>query len=383
MKPESIEVKPVLPDDEAEILAARNAFARRGAEIAARRRAEMEAAAMKAGQDGGDRTCSGPDDDVVPDEPPAWPEPQPLTVKVEPEVYPVDALPPRIRVAIEEVQRYVQAPLPMVASSALAALSVAIQAYADVQRDSRLSGPSSLFLVVIADSGERKTTCDSFFMCAIRDYEKAQVEAAQPDLARHRAEFQAWDAKVSGLKDRIRQDTKAGKPTAQREADLSALEAEKPEPLRVPRLLYSDVTPEALAWSLARGWPAGGVVSAEAGTVFGSHGMGADSVMRIHGRASYAGERGTARRHERRGIDACDAGQHARHDLQPPGAQGRLQRIPEPVSGASGVGAQGPGAMPHDARSARGDKEPAPGRVRQTGEYRERAATGEQRACAA
>lgn len=72
MKPESIEVKPVLPDDEAEILAARNAFARRGAEIAARRRAEMEAAAMKAGQDGGDRTCSGPDDDVVPDRLAEW-----------------------------------------------------------------------------------------------------------------------------------------------------------------------------------------------------------------------------------------------------------------------------------------------------------------------
>ncbi|MCC8401430.1 hypothetical protein LJ655_05895 [Paraburkholderia sp. MMS20-SJTN17] len=53
MKPESIEVKPVLSDDEAEILAARNAFARCGAEIAARRRAAMEVAATKAGPDGG------------------------------------------------------------------------------------------------------------------------------------------------------------------------------------------------------------------------------------------------------------------------------------------------------------------------------------------
>jgi hypothetical protein len=36
-------------------------------------------------------------------------------------------------------------------------------------------------------------------------------------------------------------------------------------------------------------------------------------------------------------------------------------------------------AMPRDARNAGRDKEPAPGGVRQTGEYRERAATGEQR----
>ena len=44
--------------------------------------------------------------------------------------------------------------------------------------------------------------------------------------------------------------------------------------------MYADVTPEALAFALAKQWPSGGVVSAEAGIVFGSHGMGKDSVMR-------------------------------------------------------------------------------------------------------
>ncbi len=264
MKAEPFEA-PVFSDDEAAAVLARNAFAKRGAEIAARRRAEGEV----------QNKCES-----APDDSPAWPKPQPLTVRVEPEPYPVDALPPRIRAAVEEVQGYVQAPLPMVASSALAALSVAIQAYADVQRDSHLSGPVSLFVLIVADSGERKTTCDGFFMRAIRDYEREQAEAALPELARQRAELAAWEPKASGIKDRIRQDSKAGKPTARLEAELVKLEAEKPEPPRVPRLLYSDVTPEQLAWALAHGWPAGGVVSAEAGTVFGGHGMSADSVMR-------------------------------------------------------------------------------------------------------
>ena len=84
---------------------------------------------------------------------------------------------------------------------------------ADVQRDSRLSAQVSLFVVVIADSGERKTTCEGFFMRAIRDYEDAQAEAAQPDISRHRAEQGAWEAKANSVKDRIRQDAKAGKPT--------------------------------------------------------------------------------------------------------------------------------------------------------------------------
>ena len=48
----------------------------------------------------------------------------------------------------------------------------------------------------------------------------------------------------------------------------------------VPRLLYADATPEALAHALATGWPSGGVLSAEAGAVFGAHGMGQDTILR-------------------------------------------------------------------------------------------------------
>ena len=49
-----------------------------------------------------------------------WPDPQPLAAKVEPESYPLDALPLPIRAAVEEVVGFVKAPVPMVASSALA-----------------------------------------------------------------------------------------------------------------------------------------------------------------------------------------------------------------------------------------------------------------------
>jgi putative DNA primase/helicase len=67
-----------------------------------------------------------------------------------------------VRNAVEEVQGFTKAPTPLVASSALAALSVAAQAHGDVQRAEKLTGPTSLFILTIADSGERKSTCDSF-----------------------------------------------------------------------------------------------------------------------------------------------------------------------------------------------------------------------------
>ncbi|NJM13205.1 MAG: DUF3987 domain-containing protein [Synechococcaceae cyanobacterium SM1_2_3] len=209
-----------------------------------------------------------------------WPDPHLLTAKVEPEPYPLDALPDSIRAAVEEVAGFVKAPIPMVASSALAALSLAIQAHADAKRAEKLHGPVGLFLLTIADSGERKSTCDGFFTRAIRDYEEAQAEAAKPALKDHRARIEAWEAKRGGVKEKIRQLAKDNKPTAGMESALRDLEHAKPEPPRIPRLLYADATPEALAYGLAKQWPSGGVVSAEAGVVFGSHGMGKDSVMR-------------------------------------------------------------------------------------------------------
>lgn len=209
-----------------------------------------------------------------------WPEPQPLASKIEPEPYPLDALPLSIRAAVEEVVSFVKAPVAMVASSALAALSLAAQAHADAKRLEKLHGPTGLFILVIADSGERKSTCDGFFTQAISEYEQGQAEAAKPALKDHRAAAEAWEAKRGGVKEKIRQLAKTNKATADSETALRDLEHEKPEPPRIPRLVYADATPEALAYGLAKHWPSAGVVSAEAGIVFGSHGMGKDSVMR-------------------------------------------------------------------------------------------------------
>ena len=209
-----------------------------------------------------------------------WERPQPLTASFAPEPYPVDALPDTVRSAVNEVQSFVQAPLPMVTSSALAALSLAIQAHVDMTRADKLLGPCGLYLLTIGLSGERKSTCDGFFTKAIRDYEQEQAEAAKPELGQYSADKEAWEAKRSGIKDKIRQQAKESKPTEKMESVLRDLEQDKPERPRIPRLIYADVTPEALAHSLAKQWPAGGVISDEAGAVFGSHGMGADSVMR-------------------------------------------------------------------------------------------------------
>ena len=209
-----------------------------------------------------------------------WPAPQPLTSKIKAEPYPVDALPMPIQAAIKEVTGFVKSPIAMVASSALAALSLVAQAHIDAKRADKLQGPVGLFLLTIAESGERKSTCDGFFTKAIRDYEREQADLAKPFISDYRANLEIWEAKRNGIKDKIRQNAKDSQPTCDLESALRDLEYTKPVSPRVPRLLHTDITPEQLGYGLANQWPSGGVVSSEAGIVFGSHGMGKDSVMR-------------------------------------------------------------------------------------------------------
>lgn len=219
----------------------------------------------------------GPELDAPPN---AWPEPLPLAAAIPPEPYPTDALPAALRAAVEEAWRFAQAPLPLVATAALSALSLAGQPLADVRRASNLHGPASLYLLAIASSGERKSTLDGIFLSGIRAWEADQAAALEPELKAHRAALSAWEAEVAGIRARITQLAKVGKEASEWKGVLRRLEEHRPAPPPIPRLVFVDATPEALAYSLAKGWPSAGVISSEGGMVLGSHGMGKDSALR-------------------------------------------------------------------------------------------------------
>ena len=236
--------------------------------------ANAQAPAMSEHQPGNDDAPAGDSEGN------GWPDPHPLAAKIEPEPYPLDALPDTIRAAVEEVAGFVKAPAALVASSALAALSLACQAHIDAKRAEKLHGPVGLFLLTIADSGERKSTCDGFFASSIRQYQEEQAEAMKPAIKEFQAAIAAWEAERDGILSAVKDAGKKGKPTDKLRGDLAQLQQDKPEPPRVPRLILGDETPENLAWGLAKQWPSAGVLSSEAGVVFGSHGMGKDSAMR-------------------------------------------------------------------------------------------------------
>jgi putative DNA primase/helicase len=204
-----------------------------------------------------------------------WPDPEALIKSDDPLPYPLKALPGRIREAVQEVLDFTQTPPALPACSALAALSLAGQGLADVRRDEGLEGPVSLYFLVLADSGERKTSVDGHFMEGIREWEEAQKEKAAPLIKEYLADYAAWEAERSGLLAKIK-----NKPSQVLKDQLREHEQAKPEPPRYPRLTHENTTPESLAWDLSSKWPSGGIMSSEAGIVFGGHANGKDSIVR-------------------------------------------------------------------------------------------------------
>lgn len=133
-----------------------------------------------------------------------WRDPDPLLKTAEPLAYPEGLLPTILCDAVREVQAFVQAPMALVAASALSALSAAAQGLVNVRRDAQLLGPVSLYLLAVADSGERKSTCDAIFGRALRRWEAdRRIERAQ-ELRRHEADTAVFEARRAALLDAIR-----------------------------------------------------------------------------------------------------------------------------------------------------------------------------------
>jgi putative DNA primase/helicase len=193
---------------------------------------------------------------------------------------------------VVEVQAFNQAPVAMVASSALGALSLAVQGHVDVERAEGLSGPVGLYVLVIAESSERKSSTDAKFTAPIRAWEEAERKRLDADITAHKANSAIWQESYDGCRASIKRAAEKGDPADTLETNLRDLQEMQPRPPKVPHLLYADVTPEALAHQLAAGWPSAGIVSAEGGTVLGAHGMNADSISRNLGllNSLYSGE---------------------------------------------------------------------------------------------
>lgn len=238
-----------------------------------------------------------------------WSDPKPLVdPRSEPLPYPLAALPPMLRGAVEEFVVHGQQPIPIVAGAALGAASLATQGLVDVERDGMLRGPVSLFLLTIAQSGERKTTADVRFRRAIRQWQDDEWQRLAPSVADTNTAIVTWQAEREGILAKIKKaaggTSNQGRSLDELKSALADLDCQRPDAVLVPSLFFEDATPEALTMALASGWPSASLWSDEAGLVIGSHAMSDQSVMRTMGLLNRLWD---AQPFERRRASAPDA----------------------------------------------------------------------------
>ncbi len=188
---------------------------------------------------------------------------------IPPKPYPFDALGEVLGAAARRIHEVVQAPDATCGQSLLAALSLSCQGFVDVQIDGRRY-PTSLFLLTISDSGERKSATDKIALKSINDWQKSLIEQHKKQLMEYKNKFEIWKVRRSAAIKEASESSQSG---------FVELESE-PQPPCEGLMLCEEPTLEGLEQLLERGQPSAGIFSDEGGRLVGGHAMNSDNALK-------------------------------------------------------------------------------------------------------
>lgn len=216
-----------------------------------------------------------------------WPEIIPLDAsRGNEQPYPLDALPPVARDAVTHYLGYGRQPIPLIACSAIAAMSYATQGLANVARDELLVSPLSISLLLSAKSGERKTASDRIFMSATREWERERIDESKEKVTQAKAELKLHEEKEKALLQKVRKCVGSSSKLdelAAVEHQLAQLQKERPYCPLPFQAVFSDVNQQTLAVSLADGHPSAALFSDEAAVLIGGNGMSRENALQFFG----------------------------------------------------------------------------------------------------
>lgn len=184
--------------------------------------------------------------------------------------YPVESLGTLLGAAAVAIADTVQVPTAIAAQSVLAAAALVTQGFADVLLPFGQTRPLSLFMVTLAETGDRKSGTDGYACAAITHFEE---EA----LKRHEELLETWACDYANWK--VERDSIKSNKSIDFIARGNALRALGPAPKKPvdPVLTPNDLTVEGLvnAWSMLP--PSIGLFTTEGGQFTGGHSMKGDS----------------------------------------------------------------------------------------------------------
>lgn len=181
--------------------------------------------------------------------------------------FPVNVLHEGLQAIVHDIQHETQASAGLIATSLLGVMALSCQDLFDVSPKAKLRFPISLYQVVLAGSGERKSTIDKLLMRPIRVLESELEATFQEEKRRYDADMSVWKIEHRALEKALERAVKDGGDVSVSSQRLKTSLSLKPVmPIR-RRLLVNDATSAAVKQALGSGKASLGLFSDEAGSI--------------------------------------------------------------------------------------------------------------------
>ena len=171
-----------------------------------------------------------------------------------PAPFPITVLPEFFQQVAQRIHAETQSPIPLICSTMLSVMSMSVQDLYDVAPKHNMKSLLTLYLIVLAESGERKSTVYKLLMQSIFDIEYIWEMEYQKELLTYQAELPIWEIKINALRKKLQQEVKNGTDTESSSSELKKCELQRPqEPVR-KRFIINDTSKAALKKELGNGW---------------------------------------------------------------------------------------------------------------------------------
>ncbi|MDH7971068.1 DUF3987 domain-containing protein [Sphingomonas sp. AR_OL41] len=177
--------------------------------------------------------------------------------------FPIETLPAIIRDAIEGQAAMGDYPIEAIAPCALAVISFATQALANVDSLHTVgkSFPLSGLFMVLAKSGEAKSTLFDKLMVGVTRWQDAALENYDSKMIEYQVDRKIWDA------ERVKAEKASDKEAMMRLAE------NEPRLPADPRNTLTKATTNGIYSTLEKGWPTLGLFTSEGGSMLAGHSL--------------------------------------------------------------------------------------------------------------
>jgi len=181
----------------------------------------------------------------------------------------LERLPPSILAVIVLLHRITKAPLLLILSELLSVMSIVAQQLVDISPKKGMVFPTSLFFIVLASSGERKSTIDKYLMKVIYEFEKSMLEAYRREYEEFKVESELWEIKKTAITTALKRMSSQGSTEfSELDEKFKVHMRSKPMEPQKKRMLANDVSTAALKKMLIGHEVSLALMSDEASSIF-------------------------------------------------------------------------------------------------------------------